>query len=161
MSKWQWGQLVAFQAYWLLAVVGQNSGIGLTLLLLMMHFYLTPSRRADGRVMVLALIGMVSDSLLTWLGVFRFDAFPLWLGLLWFGFVLTLGHSMRWLRRLPWYGLVPVGAVAGMASYMAGWKLGAVALPLGPGPSSLVLLAVWGGLLPLLVALDQSFRRWV
>lgn len=161
MSRWQWIQLVAFQGYWLLAVVGGNGGIGLILLLLLLHFYLTPSRRADGRVLLLALIGIGSDALLTRLGVFHFDAMPFWLGLLWLGFVLTLGHSMSWLRRLPWYALAPVGAVAGMASYMAGWKLGAVTLPLGPGLSILILLGVWAGLLPLLVALDQTFRRWV
>ncbi|MDP5291497.1 DUF2878 domain-containing protein [Oceanimonas sp. CHS3-5] len=159
MSKWQWTQLVAFEGFWLLAVAGQNPWAWLTGALLLVHFTFTPSRRADLRVLWLAALGLGVDALLTLGGVFEFSHWPLWLGLLWVGFVLTLGHSLVWLRRFSWPWLALTGAGAGASSYIAGWKLDAVVLPLGFWPSALILALIWSGLLPLLVVLDQRLRR--
>ncbi|MFP2770837.1 DUF2878 family protein [Oceanisphaera sp. KMM 10153] len=133
MSRWQWTQLLAFEGFWLLAVAGQNSWSLLTGFLLLLHFVFTPSRRADVRV--------------------------LWLALLWAGFVLTLGYSLCWLRRVPLWLLMPIGAVAGTSSYLAGWQLGAVSLPLGFWPSAVILALLWSVLLPLLVRLERRARR--
>ncbi|WP_417605039.1 DUF2878 domain-containing protein [Oceanimonas baumannii] len=159
MSAWQWTQLIAFEGFWLLAVAGQNAWAWLALCLLLIHFLFTPSRRADLRVLWLAGLGCGVDALLTFGGVFSFSHWPLWLGVLWAGFVLTLGHSLVWLRRfsLPWLALF--GAGAGASSYLAGWKLEAVVLPLGFWPSALILGVIWSGLLPLLVMLDRRLRR--
>ncbi len=159
MSKWQWTQLLAFDGFWLLAVAGQNPWVLLTILLLGLHFMFTPSRRADIRVLWLALAGMTVDFILTVAGVFSFDHWPLWLGVLWIGFVLTLGHSLRWMRRLSLWLLMITGALAGTGSYLAGWQLGAVSLPLGFWPSVLILALLWSVLLPVLVRLDRRLRR--
>ncbi|MBM7454343.1 hypothetical protein HNR62_000167 [Oceanisphaera litoralis] len=159
MSKWQWTQLLAFEGFWLLAVAGQNSWSLLTVLLLGLHFVFTPSRRADIRVLWLALLGMLVDLLLTLMGVFVFEQWPLWLGLLWVGFVLTLGHSLHWMRQFSCWLLMITGALAGASSYLAGWKLGAVSLPLGFWTSAVILALLWSALLPLLVRLDQRLRR--
>ncbi|WP_375057775.1 DUF2878 domain-containing protein [Zobellella sp. DQSA1] len=159
MSRWQWIQLLAFEGFWLLAVAGQNRWLVLTVLLLAMHFLFTPSRRADSRVLSLALLGLAVDGGLVWSGVFAFEHPPWWLMMLWAGFVLTLGHSLVWLRRFsPWL-LALTGALAGASSYLAGWRLGAVQLPLGFWASSAILVLVWAALLPLLVRLDQRLRR--
>lgn len=159
MSKWQWAQLVGFEGFWLLAVAGQNATAWLLGLLLIGHFMFTPSRTLDGLVLGLAGIGMALDALLTWTGVFVFGQWPWWLLLLWMGFVLTLGHSMRWLSRMRWWQLMLIGAVAGPSSYIAGWRLDAVILPLGIWLSLLVLIPVWALLLPLLVQCDQRIRQ--
>ena len=159
MSKWQWTQLLAFEGFWLLAVAGQNRWSLLTALLLGVHFMFTPSRRADVRVLWLALLGMAVDLFLTLTGVFAFDHWPLWLGLLWVGFVLTLGHSLHWMRHFSLWLLMITGALAGAGSYLAGWQLGAVSLPLGFWPSAVILALLWSALLPLLVRLDQRLRR--
>lgn len=159
MSKWQWAQLLVFEGFWLLAVMGQNTTAWLLGLLLLGHFIFTPSRTNDVRVLSLALLGLAMDGLLTWSGVFVFAQWPWWLVLLWCGFVLTLGHSMRWLARLPWWGLVLAGAIAGPSSYLAGWRLEAVTLPLGVSISLLILVPLWALLLPLLVQLDKRVRK--
>lgn len=158
MQAWIWSQLIAFQLLWFSAVIGRNDWLWLPLSLIALHFIFTPSRAKDWHVIPLALIGIVIDAFLTWGGVFAFDNFPIWLGLLWIGFVLTLGHSMVWLRRLPPALLVPLGAVAGTASYLAGWKLEAVDFPLGLTWSVLALLFLWSLLLPALVRLDFYIR---
>ncbi|WP_445400080.1 DUF2878 domain-containing protein [Zobellella sp. An-6] len=159
MSRWQWIQLLAFEGFWLLAVAGQNRWLALTALLLAIHFVFTPSRRADMRVLVLAALGLGVDTGLVWSGVFAFAGWPWWLALLWMGFVLTLGHSLVWLRRFSPGLLALTGALAGASSYLAGWKLGAVQLPLGLWASSAILVPIWAVLLPLLVRLDQRLRR--
>ncbi|MDJ0831948.1 MAG: DUF2878 domain-containing protein [Gammaproteobacteria bacterium] len=158
MSKWFWAQLIAFQILWFSAVIGRNEWIMLSLLLIAAHFIFTPSRGTDWRVIPIALIGITVDATLTLSGIFVFETLPLWLGLIWIGFVLTLGHSMIWLRKLPWFVLVPIGAVAGTASYLAGWKLEAVELPMGLTWTIATLAILWAIMLPLLVQLDYKIR---
>ncbi len=158
MSKWFWAQLIAFQLLWFSAVIGRNEWIILPLLFIAAHLIFTPSRATDWRVIPIALIGITADAILTWSGILVFDTLPLWLGLVWIGFVLTLGHSMSWLRKLPTLVLVPLGAVAGTASYLAGWRLEAVQLPMGLAWSVATLAILWAIMLPLLVQLDYKIR---
>lgn len=154
---WFWFQFLIFQALWLVAILGGNEWLALCLILLAIQLFASPSK--DWRVMPIALVGISVDTLLTLAGLFQFDQFPVWLGLLWIGFILTLGHSLAWLQRLPRLSLAPIGAIAGTASYLAGWRLGAVDLPLGLLPSSAALALAWAILLPALVTLDNRIRR--
>ncbi len=160
MARRDWIQLLAFELFWMLAVVGQNHPLALLGLvgLLLLQFALSDQRLGDLRVLPLALIGIALDSLLTLTGVFEFDALPLWLALLWCGFILTLGHGLAWMRTRPIYQQWLLGALAGSTSYMSGWRMEAVALPLGWIPSTLLLALIWGALLPLLVQLDKTLR---
>ena len=159
MRGWFWLQLIGFQLLWFSAVLGGNAWLPLTLLLLATHFALSPSGRGDWRVLPIAMLGFGADLLLTFSGVFAFDGPPIWLAALWIGFVLTLGHSLVWLRRLPLIALAPLGALAGTASYLAGWRLDAVDLPLGLTVSVIALACLWSLLLPALVRLDFYIRR--
>lgn len=158
--NWQLAQLISFQIFWLVSVIGQNKWIWIAALLLIAHFVFSPTRKTDLLVLPLALIGMTVDGLLILSGIFQFDTLPLWLGIIWLGFILTLGHSLKWLRKLPLVALIPIGALAGTSSYLAGWKLGAVSLPEGLLASSLTLIIIWSGLLPLFVKLDNSIRTY-
>ena len=97
---WQWAHLLGFNLYWLLAVKWQQPGP--LLLMLLLHFIFSPSRKGDLRLLPVALAGCLLDGLLWQLGLFQFPAgFPLWLVLLWLGFALSLSHGLRWLRPLP------------------------------------------------------------
>ena len=156
--RWFWTQLIAFDLLWLVAVAGGNPWIPLGAAILALHFWLTPSRSADLKVLPIALIGISLDAILTLTGVFAFSSTPYWLGLLWIGFVLNFGHSLAWLRKLPRFTLVPIGAAAGSLSYLAGWKLEAVELPMGVMPTVLALSVTWAVLFPLLVLLDSRIR---
>lgn len=157
--RWFWGQLILFQCLWLIAILGQNEWLIAAILLLISHFVFTSSRRHDWRVLPIALIGIVMDTLLTMLGVFEFSHIPYWLALLWAGFILSLGHSLRWLNHLPRLLLIPIGAIAGTLSYLAGWRLDAVVLPMGPMQSSIILALSWAVIFPLLVVLNDHIRR--
>ena len=127
----------------------------------MLHFYFSPSRRADFRVLSIAFIGIAIDAGLALSGVFQFSQQPYWLGVLWFAFVLNFGHSLIFLRRVSgfWRGII--GAVAGSYAYLLSWQLGAVDLPLGGLMSALIIGAIWSVLLPALVLLDFRLRTVV
>ncbi|MFM5521229.1 DUF2878 domain-containing protein [Aeromonas jandaei] len=147
---WQWAHLLGFNLYWLLAVKWQQPGPLLVILLL--HFLFSPSRRRDWRLLPIAVAGCLLDALLWQLGLFRFPAgFPLWLVLLWLGFALTLAHGMRWLLRLPRWQQALFGMVGGTSSYVAGAAMGAVHLPWGIGISAALLALIWMWWLPVLL----------
>lgn len=158
MSQWQWWQLIGFYGFWLLAVLGQQHFVWLLLLLLVVQLLVTPSRTADIKVLSLALLGWAMDGVLTGMGIFSFSEFPIWLALLWLGFVLTLGHSLAWLAARPLWQQALLGGIAGPCSYLSGWRLGAVDLPLGLGWTLAVLVPLWSLLLILLIQLDTRIR---
>lgn len=147
---WQWAHLLGFNLYWLLAVKWQQPGPLLVLLLL--HFLFSPSRRRDWRLLPIAVAGCLLDALLWQLGLFRFPSgFPLWLVLLWLGFALTLALGMRWLLHLPRWQQALFGMVGGTSSYVAGAVMGAVHLPWGIGISAALLAVIWIWWLPVLL----------
>ncbi|MGO4998279.1 DUF2878 domain-containing protein [Oceanisphaera sp. W20_SRM_FM3] len=158
MSKWQWTQLVGFYGFWFVAVMGQNSLAWVLGLLILVHFIFTLSRADDFKVLSLGLVGIAVDAVLTWGEVFAFEQWPIWLALLWLGFVLTLGHSLRWLAARPVWQQALLGAISGPSSYLGGWRLGAVDLPFGPWLTLAILAPVWALLLVALVRLDTLIR---
>jgi hypothetical protein len=126
--------------------------------MLMLHMKYSPTLHDDLKVLPLALAGICIDAILMQLGIFQFAVFPLWLLLIWVGFIWTLGHSLKMLRKLPIAVLAPLGAVAGTSSYLAGWRFGAVAFPLGVMTTGLILVIIWALLLPLMVTGDKQLR---
>ena len=52
---------------------------------------------------------------------------PIWMGFLWFGFALTINHSMKFFRDLTIVGPLIVG-LFGPLTYLAGQRLGAVTI---------------------------------
>lgn len=155
---WTLGQAIGFQAFWLVAILGGNHQLLFCLILLAIHFGFSPTPRKDIQILSLALIGITIDFIFTVAGVFSFSHTPWWLGAIWLAFVLTLGHSMRWLRRLSLVSQSIVGAISATASYMAGWRLEAVELPLGMLLSAILIASVWALLLPSLITLDKKLR---
>lgn len=159
MSPWHWQQLIGFKVFWLAAVVGGNQWILFCSGLLVAHFLASPTARKDIVVLPLALIGIAVDGLFSLAGVFYFEHAPLWLLVLWLGFVLTLHHGLHWLQSLPVHFAAIVGIFAGTASYFAGFKMGAVDFPLGIGISLTLIALCWAILLPLLIKTHNALRK--
>ncbi|MCH9692521.1 MAG: DUF2878 domain-containing protein [Gammaproteobacteria bacterium] len=159
MNRWRWLQLFSFQIFWLTAVLGRNQWLPVLLFLLLLHFLFTPTRINDLKILILAFLGIAVDGSLLLLGVFKFSQPPVWLAALWLAFVLSIGHSFVYLRRLKLYWIAALGAVCGSYAYFISWKLGAVELPLGPMPSSFVVAILWAILLPTLVKTDLWIRE--
>lgn len=112
------------------------------------------SMKAFKAVLMPAVIGIVLDAMLHLGGVFEFDSpsrlLPLWLCCLWGHFAATLGVSLAWLRDLPKWQQALFGAVGGAGSYLAAFRLEAVAWPLGQSVTFSLLIIIWSLLLPLL-----------
>ncbi|MBF0264159.1 MAG: DUF2878 domain-containing protein [Gammaproteobacteria bacterium] len=159
MSQWQWIQLGGFNIFWIISVIGQNDFILFQLICLVLFFIYTPNRAKNFILLPLALIGILVDVLLIKSGVFIFEVFPIWLLLLWVGFVVTLNHGFFWLTALQYPIIALIGAIAGPLSYLSGYYLGAVSLAYSELISFLILAPIWFFLLPLLVYLSRKFNN--
>lgn len=155
MSKFWLINLVLFQSAWLVCAFLTPYATTLVAFILVVHFVLSPSPSEDGKLLVLAVIGIALDQLLLSFGVIFPDRqfLPLWLCLLWCIFAISLGYSLAWLKRLPLVGVAPIGAVAGASCYYAAFNLGAISTPLETGYFITAYAIVWLFVLPLFVYL--------
>lgn len=152
-----------FQLGWVAAVLGGNSfWLVIPLLALLVHFTWISSWAAEGKlVMSVFLAGSALDSFLMHLGLFAIpgdsDLIPFWLAVLWALLATTLNHCLAWSR--PWWIAAGVGAVGGSFAYIAGAQLTEVELPLGTGPSLMILAAIWALVLPVLHGFAHMYRE--
>ena len=159
MTKWQIGQALMFQCFWFTSVLGQNRALPVALLLIGLHFFFSPTKSADVKIMPIAFIGIGIDLAFTYAGVFEFASWPIWLFVLWFGFSLTLNHSIAKIGQFPTPAVALFGGCFGTISYLAGWRFNAVEFPFGLFTTALILATSWALLLPSLFHLDKTLRR--
>lgn len=140
---------ILFQLVWWASVLWENIAIPFSVLVLVIHFYLSSTPKADCRLMLsLGLLGILMDSLLTLGGVFEFNQIPIWLALLWLHFSLTLRASLAFFIQLPTIIQALLGAIFGPLSYVAGAHFHAVFFPLEKFETLLVLALCWAIILP-------------
>ena len=154
-----------FQLGWFACVLGAQRPwvLAIALACLVAHMLWIAEDRHEWRALLMvAACGWLLDSALLNLGLFDFPGhtwlLPPWLALLWLLFASTLRHSLYWTAR-PWWLASLLGGVAGPLSYFAGARLAGVGLPLGVGPSLLVLGLIWAALLPALHHLIGRLQR--
>lgn len=134
---------LVFNVYWLMAVIGQSHFIlGLLIILLVAWWFYKGALRF---AVLLGGAGITMDFLLTRFGLLYFDnaIFPAWLALLWLGFGSFVWIMRRTIMAYSPYVMALIGGLGGMMSYLAGFRLGAVSWPLGPGMTALILLLCW------------------
>jgi len=169
----------AYQLGWLAAILGAASGHGTAGALLAGtltagHVLLARDRRGELRLVVAALAaGTLVESWQLAAGTYRVlaDATstglpPPWLLALWAQFATTFRFSLRRVMTRPWAAML-FGAVGGPVAFLAGERVGAVALavPLGPALARLVVawalaLAWLAWLARRLAAGDPLYRTW-
>lgn len=144
----KWRALICFELGWLALVIFQFWAV-LPVALYIAWVMGRLARHQQSLVVQLALLGIVLDSLLIWLGVMSFTTsgwLPLWFLLLWCLFALTVVEAFADLLKPVW--LAPfLGAVGGPLSYLGGAMLsgGILTMPLG-WVSWVVLAVVWAAL---------------
>jgi Protein of unknown function (DUF2878) len=123
---------IGFQLTWVAAVGGAARGfwwLGPAALLLFAAYQLSvsPNRRADLRIMLLALgLGLLVDGLLHGSGMIFYTSdvqpwsakwlAPVWILSLWLAFALALNHSMAYLQKYLALSAL-MGLIAGPLSY--------------------------------------------
>jgi Protein of unknown function (DUF2878) len=164
--------LVGFQAVWLACVGGAGMGYwwaGLPVLALYaaFHFSVTPWRKADAVLVLLALLlGGAMDTAMLRLGLLQFaqpvpstEIAPIWIFALWFGFALTLNHSMAFFKSRPIASAV-FGLLGGPLAYWVAkdvWH--AVSFGSDADMVYLSLAVGWALMCPLLMALSSYVLR--
>ena len=159
---------VLFQAVWFAAVLGATAGrmwIGplAALAFLTAHLWMVGDegerRRELSYVLTVGLLGTLADSFLRAIGATAYPTSeeawffawaPPWIASLWIAFAMLPRFSLGWLRGNP--GLaVALGAVGGPLSYLAGARLGAVAVGDSPSLTWTALALEYAVVTPLLL----------
>ncbi|GIU43737.1 DUF2878 domain-containing protein [Shewanella colwelliana] len=153
--------LALFQAAWFAAAFATSMAVPIMVLILCIHFYLTPTPKLDAKLLLLMPIGVAVDKVLMELGLFYAgsEIFPLWLLLLWCMFVISLNHSLKWFASQPLLLIIAFGAVGGAGSYWAGIRLGVLQQALPAMTTIALLMIAWGGLFPLLTRCAQLLAQ--
>lgn len=159
---------VVFQVGWFSSVLGAANHmpwLGPVLVLGAVVLHLRFARRPADEVLLIAAcggLGALFDSALVAAGWVRYPSgmlaagfAPYWIVGMWLLFATTLNVSLRWLQGRALLAAV-LGFVAGPASYIAGAKLGGIAL-LDPRASLVALAIGWAVMLPMLSALARRF----
>lgn len=169
MSPQVWNYLL-YQAGWCACVLGAAFGhpwLGSALGIVPIALHVVWSyRRVDALVLALATgaIGLVVDTLQIALGTLRFDVGtiaswlpPPWLVLVWAQFAMTFHFGFAWLQGRPLAAAL-CGIVGGPLAFVAGRRLGVVALHPALWPSLLSLAVTWAIALPMALALAERQR---
>ncbi|MCB0359359.1 MAG: DUF2878 domain-containing protein [Bdellovibrionales bacterium] len=132
--------LILFQVGWFACALGAANGVPMVgpltvAAIIGVSYYNHPRRMQRLRFIAIAtVVGSCYDSLGLMLGFFSFPApslapwpYPFWMSALWAVFATTCYASLSWMReRLLLAALF--GLIGGPLSYLAGEKLGAIAL---------------------------------
>jgi hypothetical protein len=137
---------VLFQAGWFAAVAGAAQGriwIGpaVMALVIAVHIAFVPDRvRELGYLLFIGLLGTLADTALATLGVIGYPSSnaawpstipPPWISALWIGFATLPRYPLAWLANRTWLAIA-FGAAGGPLSYLAGVRMGAVAVGAEP-----------------------------
>lgn len=144
-----------YQIAWFLCVFLENTGGLIAFPLLFLHFYLSPSKKADLRLMGLLLFaGLLIDGALCFTGLLRFNVpalpIPFWLAVIWLFLATLPHHSLKWLKKRPFLSAL-LGTLGGPLAYWAGVKFGAAQFGWGLSLSFFVLAGTWAILWPLVM----------
>ena len=163
---------ITFQLGWFAVVLGAAqgwpwAGSAAAVAIVAWHLWRTLRPRAElVLVLIAAAIGAVWDSVLAALGLLVFPngvlvagTAPHWMIALWMLFATTLNMSLGWLKRRLALAAV-FGAVGGPLAYLAGAKLGALAMP-QPVLALAALALGWALLTPLLFAVARRYDGFV
>lgn len=146
-----------FQGIWVSGVVLQNHWFAV--LCLAIRLAVGSNKTRDRHlIMFLAPIGIGIDFILMQLDVMRFESgwFPVWLAAIWCGFVMTLGASLAWLGKRPWWMQSVFGAIGGSMSYWAGARFGAVEFGYPLITTLSIFALLWATILPIAYRIIRS-----
>lgn len=123
--------IITFQVVWFVSAYWHNNYAALASVgLLAWLFYFENWSKARLKITLqIASIGILTDSLLVYLGVLQFEQsmliIPFWFVMLWVLFATTCSMSLLWMIKKPVIAII-AGAVFGPLSYWAGMKFDAM-----------------------------------
>jgi hypothetical protein len=165
-------KLGLFQIVWLACGIGAAVGISwpgilAAAVLVTLHLGAAQQRvRAATTVLAAGALGFVAESLLAVAGLVQYSAAwptqlaaPAWIVGLWLAFATTLGTTRRLLGPSALIKSALLGVIFGPLSYIAGERLGALALTEPAWRGYIAIAVVWGLALPVLLALERVLEQ--
>jgi hypothetical protein len=160
---------IMFQAGWFACVLGAANGMGwlgiiVVGLLVIIHLAMARHRLAELVLLVtVGLMGFLWETFIASRGLLVFtpavspsNLAPYWMAALWVIFATTLNLSLAWLKYRKFFAAI-LAAIAGPLAYLAGTRLGALAMP-EMMTAMLVLAAGWAVLFPLSLSLAERLN---
>lgn len=161
-------EFAGFQVVWIICALGSANGQSWPAVLATLAFLVLliatgrPPRMFLGLALASAVTGAVVESAFAASGLMAYQASwpstalaPVWIVALWAAFGATLPTTADLLGNRPWGKAALLGAVFGPLSYVAGEKLGAVAITASPLLAFGVIAIAWAGIYPALIALAR------
>ena len=135
---------LAYQCAWFAVILGAahgmpQAGAAVAVLVAAVHLALRRERVELQLIAAAFMAGVVVDTVSVISGQVHFASAwppswsPFWMLSLWIAFATTLNHSLRWLMTRPLAAAV-AGAIGGPLAYLAGARLGALAMVVLHGP---------------------------
>jgi hypothetical protein len=158
LTETVWFNALWFQSIWFCAVLGRDTFLPVTALLVALHPVLAPNRgRELLQMAVIGGAGIATDSALRFAGIYIFEdvlLIPVWLMLLWFAFATTLTRSLAFIGKHPLLAAL-LGGAGVPFNYFVGMGLGAVEFGYSSVFTATVLVIVWSLLTPAFVWLAR------
>lgn len=164
----RFANFVMFYLGWFACVAGAGRGAlwagpATVTVLLLAHLALTSNRIREGvLILVVGLFGFAVDTLQASTGLYAFSntsmppyLCPPWMAALWMLFATTLNGSMDWLAGRQRLASL-LGTVVGPLSYLAGERLGAIALSSDRVVSLFGIALVWALVMPALLWIREA-----
>ena len=145
--------LVLFQLAWFSCALLTAQANWILPTILAIHFLLSPKKQGDAKLLPFVLVGAAIDFGLFKLEIigFQTNTFPLWLICLWAMFIISINHSLYWLRKCkPWLTVI-IGALGGSSSYLAAVKFGAIVSNTSFTSLFIIYAVIWALILPILI----------
>jgi hypothetical protein len=157
-----------FQVLWFGCILLGNVFLPVALVIFLIHTKESAVGQNDLFIMLCCgVIGLIVDSILLNLNVFTFshgqvttNIIPPWLVAIWIAFGMTLNHSLNYFQNRPALAFV-AGAFGGPLSYLAGAKLGAIAIPLGYLQTFIIFACIWAPLFFLLAVGTRMLNEYL
>ncbi|MUK64419.1 DUF2878 domain-containing protein [Aliivibrio fischeri] len=154
---------VWFQLAWLAAIIYKQQAIPFLLLSVLIHLWVSPSRKQDAMMITfIGIIGVISDSFLSLIDIFSFAnnvIIPIWLIMIWAHFSIALNHSLKWLNRFHIVAISLFGAIAGPLNYLAGQRLGGVEFVYSLNITLFAVAVIWAVNLPVFIIIQKRINK--
>jgi len=161
--------VLGFQVVWLVCAYGaangsSSAGIAAAIIYVAIHLWSRGFAASDCVViLVSAALGLVCESTLIRSGFIKYATgefasgfAPAWTVALWAAFGCTIGNLSSLLGQRSRFAGPALGAICGPLAYMAGARIGALAIDESSGVRVLATSMIWAVVLPVLVAVHRS-----
>lgn len=150
-----------YQASWFIAAIYPNKGALLIAALIIVHFMMSPSKLEDFRLLNIAALGSVIDTLMIHFNVLvtSNNQLPSTLLLLWIVFALTFNHCLSWLSTLNLKYISIIGLILGPASYYGALNLNTFKTTLSDFQFISLFSVIWAVLLPLFIQYCIALKK--